>query len=1073
MKKMHVSLKYVRSLVLYLLLLGVIGVLMAGESKAELIQQTTVRGEVIDAETGEPLPGVSIVLQGTTTGTTTNMEGEFELPVPSLQETLVFSYVGFEGTEVSLDGMSEISVELYPRVISGEELIVTGYSVQQRRDITGSISIVDMDNYATSTSSQIGSRLQGRASGVSVVTSGQPGAGPDVRIRGINTFGNNAPLYVVDGVPTTNINNLNPDDVESMQVLKDASAASIYGARAANGVIIVTTRQGEGAMSVNYRTYSGYERPRSGNVWNILNPMEQAELKWMANENSGLDPRPDPLYGDGATPRLPDYLQPTGAMEGDVDYDTYHVVPEYTGGASQLNEFVRIVPANHEGTIWWDEIMRNAFITNHDLSVNSGTEWGNYMVSLNYRSQEGTQYNTNQDRVTLRVNTRFNVNDNIRIGENLSYSTWSGLSGNAIGATRTAQPIIPVYDIKGNLAGNYGTGLGGAANPTAGAHHRRNNTNQNHRLFGNTYAEVDFLEHFTARTNFGVDFNYASSAWIQYPGYFEAEPNSAHAYNESSSWGGSYTWSNTVNYLQHFDNHRVEVLGGTETFMNRNGWMNAQARDYFDLHPDYLTLGTGGGQHTNNSGRNATSLLSVYGKLDYAYDDRYIFSFTLRRDGSSKLPVHTWGTFPAASIGWRISRESFMQGFDWISDLRLSASYGVMGNERNVPADNAFSTYQASFFSAAYAVDGEENYSGFQQARRGNPYATWEKNITSNIGIDAILFSDRIVLALEYYNKSVEDLLFNPQRPASQGTAAVPYINVASMSNTGIDASVQSYINFGFATRLDATMTFTSYNNTIDKVSNLSDWFSQTSMRFQSDIVRNEVGHPVSSFYGYQIVGFWNSQEEIDEANAMSPDGTYQQDAAPGRFRYADVTGDNQVTPDDRTHIGNPNPDFTTGLDLRLAHRNFDMSAFFYASVGNDIWNQNKWWTDMYQSLTGAKSHTALYDSWTPENQNATAPIQETQSTISTSAVPNSYYVEDGSFLKLKSLMVGYSLPVDIIQTFGFSRFRVYAQAENLFTITGYSALDPEVPGGGTSFGIDDGFYLAQRQYMLGLELSF
>jgi len=1048
-------------------------IVKAEEAKVEINQQETVQGVVVDAELGEPLPGVNVVLKGTSTGTNTNAEGEFQLSVPNLQETLVFTYIGYAQKEVSIDGRSELIVELSPQIISGDELIVTGYSVQQRRDITGSIAIVDMDSYRLSTSGQIGNRLQGRASGVSVVTSGSPGAGPDIRIRGINTFGSSAPLYVVDGVPTENINNLNPDDVESMQVLKDASSASIYGARAANGVIVITTRQGEGGMTVNYRSSTGYEMPRRGNVWNTLNPMEQAELRWMANENSGLDPRPDPLYGSGERPRLPDYIAPQGAMDGEVNHDDYYVVPEYVGGADDLNQFYRITRANHDGTIWWDEIMRNGFTTTHDLSVSSGTSSGNYMFSVNYRNQQGTQHQTFHERVSVRANSKFNVNDNIRIGENLAYSTWTGLSGNAIGATRTAQPIIPVHDIRGNLAGNYGTGLGGAANPTADAHRRRNNTNENHRLFGNAFLEADFLEHFTVRTNFGVDLNYGSNTSIQYPGYEQAEPNSAHAYNANAGWGGAYTWTNTLNYLQHFQNHRVQVLAGTEAWKHQNAWVGGQARDYFSLNPNYLTLNTGGGQHTNNSGRDQASLLSYFTRLDYSFNDRYILSATLRRDGSSKLIENTWGLFPAASVGWRISRENFMQDINWITDLRLSAGYGVMGNERVVPSDNAFSTYQASFGTAAYAVDGVTNLSGFQQARVGNPYAVWEKNITANIGIDAILFDDRLVFSIEYYDKKIEDLLFNPQRPATQGTAAVPYINVGAMSNTGIDASVSSYWNIGREIQLDATLTFTSYNNRIDRVSNISDYFSQTSMRFSSDIIRNEVGHPVSSFYGYQIVGFWNSQEEIDEANALSPNGTYQQDAGVGRFRYADIMGDNQITPDDRTHLGDPNPDFTTGLNLGMGIRNFDVNAFFFASVGNDIWNQNRWWTDMYQSITGAKSHIALYDSWTPDNHNATAPIQETTAGISTSSVPNSYYVEDGSFLKLKSLTIGYTLPVNIIQRVGLTNLRIYAHGENLFTITGYSGLDPEVPGGGTSFGIDDGFYLAQRQFMMGIDLSF
>lgn len=1042
-------------------------------STTEVQQQKSVTGKVTDY-TGEGLPGVSVVVKGTIQGAITNPDGAYIINNVPSNATLVFSFVGMRTQEVAVGNQTSINIKMEEETLGIEEVVAVGYSTQNRRDITGSISILNMENYASNASSQIGSRLQGRVSGVSVVTSGSPGAAPDIRIRGINTFGDNAPLYVVDGVPTTNINNFNPDDVESMQVLKDASAASIYGARAANGVIIITTRKGKkGAMTVNYRTYSGYEVPMSGNVWNVLNPMGQAELRWLAFKNSGLNPRPDALYGNGETPRLPDYIAPAGAMEGSVDHSKYNLNPEYVGGANELNSFVRIIRANHEGTNWWDEIMRNAFNTNHDFSVSNGTELGNYLFSVNYRFQEGTQYETLHERITFRANSQFNVKNNIRIGENLTFSKWNRMDGNAIGDTRTAQPIIPVHDINGNLAGNYGTSLGGAANPTASAYRRRNNTNENYRVFGNTFAEIDFLKYFKARVNLGVDLNFGRGTVINYPGYESAEPNSTHGYSELSDWGSSYTLTNIVSYLQHFKDHRVEALIGTEAHENKNGGISGSGGNYFSLLPDYLTLGTAGGQISNASWRGKTSLLSFFTKVDYSYENKYIFSATIRHDGSSKLLENRWGTFPAASLGWRISSESFMKEIDWITDLRFRVGFGIMGNERNIAADNAYSTYEQSFFDATYATDGIQNQPGFRQARIGNPYAVWEKNSIANIGIDATIFKDRLEFSVEYYDKSVDDLLFNPERVASQGTAAAPYVNVASMSNTGIDASLSSFIKMGKDARLNATLTFTSYSNKIDKVSNISDYFSQTSLRFNTDLVRNQVGHPVSSFYGYKIIGFWNSLEEIAEANSKAAKGVYQQGIGLGRFRYADITGDNIITPDDRTFIGNPNPDFTTGLDLRMSFRNFDISAFFYASVGNDIWNQNRWWLDMYQSFAGAKSKTALYDSWRPDNQNAKAPIQELSSNISTSSAPNSYCVEDGSFLKLKSFVLGYNLPQNFIRKIGLSHIKVYAQAENLFTITRYSGLDPEIPGGGTSFGIDDGFYLAQRKYLLGLELSF
>lgn len=1042
----------------------------------------TITGTVTDAETGSTLPGVNILVVGTTSGTTTNSNGEFELTADDANASLRFTYIGYEELEVPLEGRTTLDVVLTPTIFSADELVVVGYTTQERRNISGSIAVVEVENMNTISSGQVTRGLQGSASGVTVVSSGQPGDSPKVRIRGINTFGDDTPLYIVDGVPTQDIENLNPQDIESMSVLKDAASASIYGARAANGVIVITTQRGQGAVQVNYNGYTGYDIPHSGNVWNLLNPQEMAQLRWMAIENSGGDPRPDPQYGSGAEPVLPDYLMPAGAMEGEVDHSSYYLIPEYSD-PSQLSTFNQIVRANHEGTNWYEEIFSPALSMNHDISVSGGGEQGNFYVSLNHLDQQGTLKNTYNRRSTIRANSQFNVSENFRIGENLAFSQTNNptvntlTEGSAIGMSFRQQPIIPVYDIMGNFAGSAPTNMGNAHNPLALLERMANNRTDLSRLFGNAYAELDFLNHFSFRSSFGGDLRSISRSSFSYPSYERSENSTTNSFSASSDYRQEWNWSNVLTYQQEIANlHNVEVMVGTEAFRARGQNVGGTTQGYFSFNPNYTNLSTGSGTRTNYSNKFQNSLLSFFGSLNYNYDSRYIISATIRRDGSSRFDRNKWGTFPAASVAWRVTQESFMQDVSWLSELRFRAGMGVMGNEMNVDANNPYTLFAGNQSSSYYPIDGSNSQIslGFEQDRIGNPDARWERNVTGNVGFDAILFNDRVELSAEYYWKDVTDLLFDPELPGTAGAASQPYVNVANMQNHGIDASINTRGNLGNQLQYRAGLNFTSYKNEIVKISEGIDYFTQDGRRFSgSAIIRNEVGQPVSSFYGYQIVGFWNSQSEIDDANANAPSGTYQTDVAVGRFRYADIDGDGEVTPDDRTFLGDPNPDFTYGINLGLDYRNFDFTAFFYGSQGNDIWNNVKWWTDFYSNFDGAKSKRALYDSWTPENQNASLPIQDTGGGFSSSTVPNSYFVEDGSYLRLRTVVIGYSLPINVTSAIGASRARIYLQGSNLFTLTGYSGLDPEIGGGNTNYGIDEGAYAPARQLLLGLNLSF
>lgn len=1049
------------------------------------IQDTiTVTGIITEADTGMPVSGANILEKNSVNGTMSGFDGSYSIKVAK-GAVLKVSYVGFATKEINVSGLSTIDIILETDAAALDEVVVVGYGTQRKQDLTGAVSIVKTEQMLQQPNAQVTSQLQGRVSGVSITGGGQPGQAPQVKIRGSNTFGNNSPLYVVDGIPTQSIENINPNDIGSMQVLKDAASASIYGSRAANGVIIITTKRGKGKLSVNYDTYSGTQLVQKGNPWNILSSQEMADLTFKAIRNTNPNtPINHPQYGSGANPVLPNYIAPVGVDT--VDESLYNVQPYYTD-PSQLNNFYRIVEANKIGTNWFQEIFNPAPVTSHNLSISSGGDKGSSLFSLNYFDQKGTLENSYLKRYTMRVNTIYNITDQIRIGENLSFAIRENpqfndlTEGSAVGMAFRQQPIIPVRDIRGNFAGSFGQGLGNARNPVAILDRLKNNRGVSNKLFGNIFAEVDFLENFTIRTTFGGQYFSNTFNSFAFPEYENAENNSVNSYSEGAQNNFNWTWTNTITYKNTFaDKHNLTVVLGTEAYQNKGREVGGSTQSYFSFDPDYVTLDTGSGTQTNYSFKYADALSSLFGRVDYNYGDRYLLGATIRRDGSSRFGNEQYGWFPAASAGWVLSNESFFES-NWINDLKVRAGYGVMGNQINVDPANSFTTFGGNNQTSFYAISGSNSSTseGFQQSRIGNMDAKWEKNINANFGIDATLFNNSVQITADYYRKDVKDLLFNPNLPATAGAASVPYVNVGKMTNSGMDIDLSTYFTIAENLQLNTTVTFTSYKNKIVQIADGLNYFDLEGRRFNgSSIIRNAEGGSVSQFYGYKVDGFWNSQAEIDQANAAAilstgnQNATYQSDVAVGRFRYADTNGDNLINSDDRTYIGNPNPDFTYGLNLELKYKNWDFSMFLYGSQGNDIWNNVKWFTDFYSSFGGAKSATALYDSWTPENTNASAPIQQTVGSFSLADVPNSYFVEDGSYLRAKQIQLGYTLPTSLLNTIKISKLRLYVQVANAFTITGYSGIDPEISGGSVNFGIDEGAYPNQKQLIFGLNAS-
>jgi TonB-linked SusC/RagA family outer membrane protein len=1060
----------------------------AMEVVPNLIAEVQVSGKVT-ANNGEGLPGVSVILKGTAVGTATDVQGKYSLTIPDGSAILVFSFIGYITEEVTVNNRTTIDVLMLPDIKTLSELVVVGYGTQKKADLTGSVSVVNVDQLNQQPAAQITNQLQGRVSGVTVQTSGQPGQSPQVRIRGINTFGNNSPLYVVDGLPTQSIDDINPNDIATMQVLKDAAAASIYGARAANGVIILTTKKGKKneKVKVTYDAYYGTQRVKQGNVWNILSPQEMGDLKWIALKNTNPnEPINDAQYGSGATAVLPNYIAPAGAQT--VDEALYNVNPNYSN-PDDVNDFYRIVKANKQGTDWYHEIFKPAPMTSHNLSVSGGGEQGSYLFSMNYFNQQGTLLRTYLERYTIRSNSQYNVRENIRIGENLAFSATdnpqAGIndSGGPIGHAYREQPIIPVYDIIGNFAGGYGSGLGDSFNPVATQERTRNNGGLSTRLFGNVFAEVDFLKYFTARTSFGGDINSSSYYSFEFPQYENAENSKTNSYSESASSGHNWTWTNTVTFRKTFHNaHYLTVVAGTEAYQNRSRDVGGTTLGYFSFDPNYTNLSTGAGTKNNYSSRSRDALSSLIGRLDYSFKEKYLFGATIRRDGSSKFLTQQYGWFPAVSAGWRVSAENFMKNVSWIDDLKIRGGYGVMGNQLNVEPSNAYSTYGNSKTSAYYPISGSNTgiNEGFSRSQIGNPDAKWEKDINLNVGVDVSLFHGKLEITADYYRKDIQDLLYNPELLGSAGQGNVPFVNIAHMKNEGFDLSTNTSIDLTHDLKLNATLTFTTYNNKILKVATGTPYFDEQSLNFNgSNVVRNAVDHPLSQFFGYQVAGFWNSKEEIDQADAAvqqasgDPNAFYQNDVAVGRFRYEDINHDGQITEEDRTFLGNPNPKFSYGFNIGLTYKSLDFSLFLYGVQGNQLWNNVKWWHDFSSSFYTAKSHTALYNSWTPTHHDAKAPIQETTGSFSSANVPNSYFVENGSYLRARNAQIGFTLPAGTFNKLGVDKLRVYLQATNLFTITKYSGIDPELTGNTTSFGLDTGAYPNQRQYLVGVNVTF
>ncbi|MDQ2721352.1 MAG: TonB-dependent receptor [Bacteroidota bacterium] len=1075
------------------LLLGGLLVLF---SFMQTIAQRTITGTVTSKD-GTPLSGASLSVPGQKSGETTGPDGTFSIKVPANARQLKVSYVGYEPQQLSIAGQNTVSITLQSSTTNLNEVVVTGYSSQKKKDITGAVAVVNVNDLKQIPSGTTEALLQGQASGVTVINSGQPGGGSNVRVRGVTSIGNSDPLIIVDGVQGS-MHDLDVNDIQSIQVLKDAGAAAIYGVRGSNGVVIITTKKGrEGKARITYDGFVGTQRPLKKG-FNLANTAETGQATQREFFDDSL-PLSHKQFAPNGVFQIPDYITPTGLVGTDslTDPSTYAL---YTN---------QITKANKQGTDWFHEIFKPAIFQSHTISASGGGDRSSYYFSLGYLDQQGTLIGTYLKRYSARINTVFNVKDHIRIGENAyifnkqNPGFTNQNEGNAISYSYRESPIIPVYDIKGNYAGTGSQGLGNSQNPVANQLRSLNNRSNDWQINGNAFAEVDFLQHFTVRTSIGGNVDNYYYRYFNYTPYENAENNTnPNTFGEGAGYNSSVTWTNTLTYNNTFGKHTLKVLLGTEAITYYGRQIATTRGGYFitnssnlTVDPNLWTLGFGPAStqtNTDNSGVYQSSLYSQFGRFDYSYGDRYLLSGTLRRDGSSVFaPGHQYGWFPSVTAGWRISHEAFFPTISWLNDLKFRGGWGKLGSNLNIPNTNPYNLYSLSTANASYDLAGANNSSmtGAYAYRTGNTHTTWEEDIITNVGLDATLFN-KLDLSIDWYKKAVSGLLFTPNTSAFAGGSIPAAINVGNIENKGIDASLTYHGSAKKDFRFDVTGTFTTYNNKVVSIGDNKyiDEYSSGSNRFGQPFTRLQPGQPVGEFFGYQAVGLYQNWGDTIKAPK-------QQDAAPGRLKFKDINGDGVIDDKDRTFIGNPNPKFTTGLNLTVNYKNFDLSAFLYASVGNKVINYVRYWIDFPQVFDGALSKDAVYNSAKLVNaagqptfyQDPTAhvanpgafvPLLERAANFSTTKNFNSYYMEDGSFLRMKSLILGYSIPTKALNRFKIDRFRIYVQAANLFTITKYKGLDPELQGSNlgdnTNFGIDFGNYPAnQKNYTVGVNVSF
>jgi TonB-dependent starch-binding outer membrane protein SusC len=1080
-------------------------------------QGQPVAGTVSAASSGEKLWGVTVRVKGTQTQTVTDKQGHYALIAPP-DAVLTYAMIGFRGTEkpVSGQGTLDVTMEQAPTVL--QEIVVTGYTTQRRQDITSATASVNLTEANKVTSTSVLQRIEGQVAGVTVNNSGSPGSRSTVRVRGVGSFQNNDPLYIIDGTPVEDsyLNFLNPNDIAEIQVLKDASAASIYGSRASNGVIIIETKKGRpGGRATTLDVRTGTSSPTRGyDDFLMTDPLQYFEVVRRAYHNAGQKLPSDAiaLYGHGADTAtnitLPKW---TYIAPGVTVIDTDAVGrPNHIDLSAYSYPNALIMPAS-SGTDWWKAVFGSGPFADANLGLSGGGLDNSYNVSFNYFRQDGTAAYNRLQRGVLRVNTGFNTSSKLTLGENISVSREQGYGGlddfslgegNIVGKNILMQPIVPIYDIRGNFASGKATGLGNNTNPLKIAWAGRFDRNTTDRALGNAFAKFAVLPTLTARSQFSFNLFQQERTAFNPTTFENSEANATNSINQTDNRITGWTWTNTLTYGRAFGPHNLAVLVGQEANSSTGRLLYGSIAGLINDNPSdrYIRDALGlASTKTDSSSGSFDRLLSVFGKADYNYGEKYYASVTVRRDGSSKFaPGNQWGTFPAFNVGWRASRESFFPQGGFFSNVLLRFGYGTTGNQQ-IPGGRILSQFGGGTGDTFYDIGntGTSIVAGYRQTALGNLNLKWETNKSTNAGADLEFLQGRGNFTVDVYSRTTDNLLFPPAAPATAGTAAPAIQNIGSVRNRGVDFSLSYNGTIGTDKVWSVAFNGSHYTNTILRIDGQLQQFVDPAIgpqitRIGNPII-NEVGEPIGTFFGKVANGYF---PDVATATAHLPNpvtGTCatppcQPGAVVGGLRYVDVNGDGVIDAKDRTIIGSPHPDFTAGLDLGFRSGRWDFSATLFGSFGGQIYDAQK---DFYvfrdfstnvvnDRLTNSFCIAGDAGCTHPGDQSAKYPRlnQNDQGSDDIS----SFFVESATYVRLRALQVGFAVPATLISWLPQGG-RIYVQAENLFTLTGYSGLDPSLPAR-AFFGssgdvrdqfrnVDVGVYPTSRTFTFGISTSF
>jgi len=1009
-----------------------------------IAQQKTVSGTVTSKDLQAPLSGVTV--KGAQQTVITDRNGSFIVQA-NLGEMLIFTYVGMKPDTVTVTA-NEMPIAVALEYALGDlaEIVVTGYQTQKKADLTGAVSVVKMEDIKSVRVGNPVKSLQGRIPGVDITTNGDPGGGATVRIRGTGTLGNNDPLYVIDGIPTKRgLQEINQDDIESIQVLKDASSASIYGSRSANGVIIVTTKKAKkGVSRIDVNASSTLQYYTS--AIDMLNTDQRGEAYWRASVNDGINPNNNQIYqydwnNDFNNPILKQVI-----------------LPEFVDAAKTMK------PAN---TNWYDEISQTSVIQNYNVSLTNGGEKGNTFFSLGYLQNKGIVRETQAKKVNARLNTDFNFFDGrLKVGENLNATYANNVlipTGDVLFTALVQQRIVPVHTVDGGWGGP-SAGMTDRHNPVRLIEDNKQNKNYFARIIGNAFADLTIIPNLHFRTSIGADYNstYARTLQKSYVSGFLVDD--ANLVQNNQDYDGNLLWQNQLNYTLDLNKNHVDFLLGHESikFVDQGFFGSRQGYALENIDYSYLDVGT---SNINNGGSgSANSLLSYFAKANYSYDSKYLASATIRRDGSSRFGSdNQYGTFPAFSVGWRMSQEEFMKKIPIISDLKLRFSYGHTGNQE-IGNYDTYDLYRAIYGTdhvfdrdggTAYDIEGNDTGtlpSGFVKIQRGNNSLKWETTKEANYGIDFGLFEQRLSGTVEYFVKNTSDILIRPGYLAAIGEGGFQTFNGASMQNKGFEALL-TYEN-----EINDELSFSISGNISKYINKVTELPSTVLTAYPGNGTDQVIlGHAITSTFGYVADGLFKSQEEVDNSPAQPGKGL-------GRIRYRDLNGDNVINDRDQAYINDGVPDFVYGLNLNVRWKNFDFSVFFQGMQGIDVSNTYKTFTDFASLWPGSNWGTRTMEAWSPQNTGSTIPAL-TLNNNNDEGRTSTYFMENGSYLKLRNLQIGYNLK-DTFKSIKISNARIFVQGLNLFTIKSknFTAPDPENPGNG---------YPLPVMGTIGVDLSF